>query len=1073
MTATVWLVPHTHWDREWYEPFQRFRLRLVDLMDDVVARAEREPDFRFTMDGQMAAVDDYLEVRPEQTEAVRALVARGQLAIGPWRVLMDEFLCSGETMIRNLEMGWADASRLGPVMPIGYLPDMFGHCAQMPQLLRHVGIEQAVVYRGVPAEVDSHEFWWRSPDGIGIRTEFLVNSYGNAADVFGSGAAAERLAARLATQSQAYAGDFLAMYGTDHAAPLPSLMTEVAELNEAANGLAEATGHGTAGATTSGLADTTVSGNADPTVSGNADPTVSGPRIRVATLTDYLAEPRHPREAMLVVDGELRSHGRANILPGVLSARWQLKEAMARTERLLTRYAEPFAALHLQALPAHYLAMAWRRVIDSSCHDSVTGCGVDETAVQVLARLQEGEHAAQAVRDRALASAEAMSPAGAVVLANPLAAQRDDVIELTLPVPEPWVGVGFELPDGRVVPAQEISRPPVELAREMVAAPDLPRLMHRVHDRELFGLQMSRIEVDGEALRLTFHLADHGDPDFDAIAAEAQLRSAATESGPDAVWDVVTADEPRRRLAAAIPVPALGWSAVRVADLTPAPPTETTTTEASARTEPTATPAEPAVTPSEPSATTATTATTEPTVTPAKSAATTATTAQTAPTTSAEPKVTTQPASGGRSRGIRQGERALDNGLVQVRVADDGTLTVSADGITLRGVGRLVDGGDPGDSYNYAPPAHDVLVSEPTEVTVTALGSEGPVVGALRVDRRYELPVTSDLAGRSDRTESTAVAMHVELRAGEPFVRLRLDWQNLTRDHRLRLHVPTAEPAAVSHAQGQLAVVERGRTAEAGPVGEHPLPTFPAERFVDAGGVAVLLGRTVEYEVVDAGEDDGEDDGDDDGDREGGRAGGGDEPGGTELAVTVLRSIGYLSRNVHPYRSEPAGPQLPTPDAQALGPCHVSLAVMPHQGSWAEARVAEAAEAYLHPVVVTRGSGPSDRPLRSVEGLSLHGDGVELVSLRRRADADTAVEVRVVNMSDRPTVAVLGSDTLPVTAAQSVDGLGRPHESGAGATDSAGPLEVADGRARLPLRPWEIAAVKVEIAAPLRPPTAD
>ena len=83
-------------------------------------------------------------------------------------------------------------------MPVGYLPDMFGHCAQMPQLLRHVGIEHAVVCRGVPAAVDCHEFWWRSPDGTGIRTEFLVNSYGNAADVFGSGAAAERLAARLA-----------------------------------------------------------------------------------------------------------------------------------------------------------------------------------------------------------------------------------------------------------------------------------------------------------------------------------------------------------------------------------------------------------------------------------------------------------------------------------------------------------------------------------------------------------------------------------------------------------------------------------------------------------------------------------------------------------------------------------------------------------------------------------------------------------------------------------------------------------------------------------------------------------
>ena len=94
--------------------------------------------------------------------------------------------------------------------------------------------------------------------------------------------------------------------------------------------------------------------------------------------------------------------------------------------------------------------------------------------------------------------------------------------------------------------------------------------------------------------------------------------------------------------------------------------------------------------------------------------------------------------------------------------------------------------------------------------------------------------------------------MRVELRAGEPFVRLELDWDNRSRDHRLRLHVPLARRAEGSHAQGQLAVVERGLDAEAGPVGETPIPTFPAERFVDAGGAGVLLTRTMEYEVVDA-----------------------------------------------------------------------------------------------------------------------------------------------------------------------------------------------------------------------------
>ncbi|WP_076263840.1 hypothetical protein [Intrasporangium flavum] len=967
MTTTVWLVPHTHWDREWYEPFQRFRLRLVDLMDDVVSRAEREPDFRFTMDGQMAAVDDYLEVRPEQTDAVRSLVARGQLAVGPWRVLMDEFLCSGETMIRNLEMGWADAARLGPVMPVGYLPDMFGHCAQMPQILRHVGIEQAVVYRGVPAEVDRHEFWWRSPDGTGIGTEFLANSYGNVADVFGAGAARERLATRLATQTAAYGEDFLAMYGTDHAAPLPSLMTEVADL----------------------------------------DADEAGPRIRVATLTEYLAEPRTPCDDLLTVDGELRSHARANILPGVLSVRWQLKEAMARTERLLTRYAEPFAALHLPALPSHYLSMAWRRVIDSSCHDSVTGCGVDETAVQVLARLQEGEHAAQAVRDRALATAEGASPVGSLVVANPLARGRHDVIDVTVPVPDQWGAVGFELPSGRVVPAQEISRPGTELAREPVSAADLPKLMHRVHDRELFGFELRSIDIDADARRVTFRLADHGDPGFDAIAEEGRLRRAADASPVDAVWEVVTADEPRRRLAAAVTAPPLGWAAIRVAELA-------STVAEAPRSEGDA----------------------------ARSAPDTLSAGerdQGAGLVAAGPTVlSTSPAGSVGTAPIRQGERVLDNGLVQVRVDDDGTLTVTADGVTLRGVGRLVDGGDPGDSYNYAPPAHDVLVSEPTEVSMAGLGGEGRIVGALRVDRRYKLPVSSDLAGRSEATATTDVAMHVELRAGEPFVRLRLEWQNLTRDHRLRLHVPTAEPAAVSHALGQLAVVERGRTAEAGPVGEHPIPTFPAERFVDAGGVAVLLGRTVEYEVVDSADAAGS---------------------GTEIAVTALRSIGYLSRNVHPYRSEPAGPQLPTPDAQALGPCHLSLAVMPHRGSWAESRVAEATDAYLHPVVRTAGTGPADAPLTSVEGLPVDGAGVELVSLRRRADADRSVEVRIVNLSDQPTVAVLGSDAAPVHGARTVDGFGRDAQP-------AEPVEVRDGRARIPLRPWQIAAVRVEVPLP-------
>ncbi len=140
--------------------------------------------------------------------------------------------------------------------------------------------------------------------------------------------------------------------------------------------------------------------------------------------------------------------------------------------------------------------------------------------------------------------------------------------------------------------------------------------------------------------------------------------------------------------------------------------------------------------------------------------------------------------------------------------------------------------------------------------------------------------------------------MRVELRAGEPFVRLRVVVDNPCRDHRLRLHVPLTGPADRSFAEGQFAVVERGTSAEGGH-GEVPLPTFPASGFVDAGRVAVLLDHVTEYELLT------------------------DPP---ELALTLLRSVGQISRDNHPYREEPAGPQTPTPGAQCLGTLAADLA---------------------------------------------------------------------------------------------------------------------------------------------------
>ncbi len=179
---SIAVVPHTHWDREWYEPFQTFRLKLVSLIDGLLDQLERDSSYRhFLLDGQVAVVDDYLEIRPENEQRLRALAAAGRLSVGPWYILMDEFLVSGETLVRNLQAGIARGASFGGVMDVGYLPDMFGHIAQMPQLLASAGFADAVVWRGVPSAVDRTAFEWEAPDGSVVRAEYLVAGYGNGA----------------------------------------------------------------------------------------------------------------------------------------------------------------------------------------------------------------------------------------------------------------------------------------------------------------------------------------------------------------------------------------------------------------------------------------------------------------------------------------------------------------------------------------------------------------------------------------------------------------------------------------------------------------------------------------------------------------------------------------------------------------------------------------------------------------------------------------------------------------------------------------------------------------------------
>ncbi len=817
---------------------------------------EADERFVFTLDGQLQTVDDYLEIRPENEERIRRLVAEDRLAIGPWQVLMDEFLVSGETIWRNLELGLARARELGGEMSVGYLPDMFGHIAQMPQILRAFGLDNAVVWRGVPAVVDRHVFEWRGIDGSSVRAEYLPAGYGNAAYLLMAPDKLPEAVAGLVEAMRPFFGDdpVLAMYGTDHQEP----SSELAELVERANAETESV------------------------------------RIELRTLQQALAPGgSEPSNRLLLGSngpfwtGEMRSGARANVLMNVTSARMDIKAAAARAERVLERYAEPFAALHGDEWPAEFLGLAWRRVIENSAHDSVCGCSADAVSAQVLVRYGEAEVLGRDLTREALARARAATPRYAAVVANPSPFERDDLVELELPVPEEWDEVSLELADGRCVGTQELSRNVPQLHRVGLPGGEIPELVRRrLHGRELFGRWLNGFRAE-PGPRMIFELDTEQDPiALDLVELRTAIEVAALAQASER-WEVVMRTRPRRRLLARVPAPALGWTAVR--------------------------PVEGAV---------------------------------------AQPNAVTV-------EGLR-----LGNGLLDVEVSDDGTLRVGG----LEGVGRIVRGLDVGDSYNYAPPEHDELVDQPESVSVEPR-EQGPLRATIAVARTYRWPPD----------HLVAVETLVELRADEPFVRLAVTFENPADDQRVRVHVPLPDEAEHSYAEGQYAVVERSLVAEGG-YGEVPLPTFPATSFVAVGGVSLLLDHVSEYELVD----------------------------GRELALTVLRSTGWISRSDNPYREDPAGPEIAIPDAQMRGLHSFGFAVYPYDGGRPGPDVLEQAERYRLPFVGFGGSGEPGGLVRS-DSLEVTGQGVVLTALRR---VDGALEARVANETPEESVAAIGGKPI-------------------------------------------------------------
>lgn len=404
---TFHLIPHTHWDREWYLPDSVFLTRLVSAIDDLLTRLNSDPETRFLLDGQTVLVEDYLRIRPEREGDLAALVRSGRLQVGPWYVLADELIPSGESLIRNLLAGQADAERLGGRADVLYSPDAFGHPAAWPTLAVEFGMRYGVIWRGLGGEAGQERdlYRWRGPDG----REVLL--YHLPPDGYEVGAAlpadAERLPivwgrVRSTLVSRASTRHIAVFVGADHHAAHPAVGRLRSFLQQ-------------------------------------IEP---GSEFRISRLQEFFGAAAEEATAVPMICGELRwSYGYTWTLQGVHSTRAPLKRRHALSELALMRIAEPLAALAQGTRGCDRrgeLLYTWRTLLQSQFHDSIAGTTSDPVARRVELRLDDVRNLASEIArtsldqlvgnipDRARAKPEGAAPR--LVLWNPVPRRRKTVV---------------------------------------------------------------------------------------------------------------------------------------------------------------------------------------------------------------------------------------------------------------------------------------------------------------------------------------------------------------------------------------------------------------------------------------------------------------------------------------------------------------------------------------------------------------------------------------------------------------------------------------------------------------------
>lgn len=357
MKRKIHVIPHSHWDREWYFTTSRSKVYLMKDLGDVLNTLENDPEFKYFMvDAQGSLLDDYIKWRPQDKERISKLVNDGRLVIGPWYTQTDQLVISGESIVRNMYYGMKRCESFGKYMNVGYVPDSFGQSGNMPQIYRQFGIEDTLFWRGVSDDMVKHtDYNWRGDDGSVVFTTQIPFGYyigGNIPEEpeeneeFWQKECLEKAGGRSATRHIYFPNGF------DQAPVRTNLPQLVKERNE-------------------------------------KDPENE---YVISCIEDYIKDVKSENPELEEVQGELVIAKHMRIHKSIFSSRSDLKVMNTQIQNYVTNVMEPLLTISYNLgneYPHEAVAEIWKLLFENAAHDSIGSCISDTANEDVYVRYKQ------------------------------------------------------------------------------------------------------------------------------------------------------------------------------------------------------------------------------------------------------------------------------------------------------------------------------------------------------------------------------------------------------------------------------------------------------------------------------------------------------------------------------------------------------------------------------------------------------------------------------------------------------------------------------------------------------------